>query len=258
MVSIEAPKLTKKTTSGARLERTATKSRVLKIPPGPRGRYRLAQLEDYTQILRRNFPWSPPIKLKINARASSEDIPGTWGFGLWNDPFSFSLGFGGGSRRFPALPNAVWFFFASSQNYLSFRNDIPAKGALAATFQAPHTPTPLLIPGVLALPLFAWYPTARFIRPLAAKIIKQDAAALHHNPTKWHTYQFTWKNKQVEFFLDGKSVFQTSVSPRAPLGFVIWIDNQYAAFPPKGGLRFGFLSNEESWIEFDGLEIHAS
>ena len=112
----------------------------LKIPAGPGESYRLAQLDDDDNLRRQHFLWSPPLHLKLRARTSSSEIPGTWGFGLWNDPFSLSLGIGGGTRRLPTLPNAAWFFFASPQNYLSFRSDKPAQGFLAQTFQSPKIP----------------------------------------------------------------------------------------------------------------------
>ena len=94
----------------------------LTLPPGPEGEYRWAQLDDYLHRKRKDFLWRPPFRLKLRSRISSENVPGTWGFGLWNDPFSFSLGVGGASRRLPALPNAAWFFFAGDKNYLSFRD----------------------------------------------------------------------------------------------------------------------------------------
>ena len=62
------------------------------------------------------------FSLSLSARVSSDSIPGTWGFGLWNHPFGLSIGFGGSPWRLPALPNAVWFFGASEENYLSFRD----------------------------------------------------------------------------------------------------------------------------------------
>src|SRR5262245_52387063 len=92
----------------------------LSIPAGPANKYRLSQLDDYTKTPRSKFPLSSPLTLNVSARVSSESIPGTWGFGLWNDPFGLSLGFGGNPFRLPALPNAVWFFGASDKSYLSF------------------------------------------------------------------------------------------------------------------------------------------
>lgn len=226
----------------------------LQIPAGPAGRYRLAQLDDYTHLGREDFPWYPPFSLNLRARASSQEIAGTWGFGLWNDPFSFSLGFGG-KRRLPALPNAAWFFYASPPNYLSLRDDLPAQGYLTATFQSPHWSSILLAPGALLTPLLLIKPTARRLRGLGARLVRQDAVQLSLDPTRWHDYRLEWTNETVTFYLDGIRVFSTSVVPLPPLGMVIWIDNQYAAFPPKGRPIFGTLPTPEpAWIEIKGIE----
>jgi hypothetical protein len=64
----------------------------LYIPPGPEGRYRLAQLDDYMDAPRAAFRWAPPLRLHMRARVSNGSIPGTWGFGFWNDPFSMGMG----------------------------------------------------------------------------------------------------------------------------------------------------------------------
>ncbi|MFO3796873.1 MAG: hypothetical protein ACK8QZ_06255, partial [Anaerolineales bacterium] len=93
--------------------------------------YHLAQVDDYKALRRKDFPNRPPFSMVVRARASHAAIPGTWGFGLWNDPFGFSLGFGGAPLRLPTLPQAAWFFHASPENYLSFRNDQPGNGFLA-------------------------------------------------------------------------------------------------------------------------------
>lgn len=222
----------------------------LEIPAGPGDHYRLAQVEDYTGLRRHEFPWKYPVVLSLRARASHHEIPGTWGFGLWNDPFAVSLGFGGASRALPALPDAAWFFFASPPNYLSFRDDIPARGALAATFQSPEIPALLLAPAGLALPLAFWPPAARLLRRLAGRIIRQDAGVLDLDPTQWHDYQLEWHADGVTLSVDEEVVFKTSVVPDSPLGLVIWVDNQYAALPPNGRLAYGNLANEEpAWIE---------
>ncbi len=44
--------------------------------------------------------------------------------------------------------------------------------------------------------------------------------------------------------------------PVDPLGFVAWIDNQYAVVSPEQGLRFGTLPlPAEQWMEIADLEI---
>jgi hypothetical protein len=41
-----------------------------------------------------------------------------------------------------------------------------------------------------------------------------------------------------------------------PLGLVIWIDNQYAAWRPDGTLRMGVLANPHpAWMEISELEV---
>jgi hypothetical protein len=228
----------------------------LLVPPGEKGFYRLAQLDDYAERGRCDFFWRPGLTLSLKARASAANIPGTWGFGLWNDPFSFTLGFGGGTRRFPALPNAAWFFYAAPRNYLSFRDDTPAQGFLAQTFNAPTIPSPLLALSVVGTPLLAWPWMVRVLRPMFSQIIKEAGYAIRIDVRKWHTYTLKWQVNRVSFQADGEDLFETGVSPNGPLGLVLWIDNQYAAFPPDGRLSYGTLSNSESaWLEIDGLKI---
>ncbi len=95
---------------------------LLSLPADPLPRYRLAELNDYSGRPRHRFPWHPPLILSLEARVSDPDLPGTWGFGLWNHPFGAAIGFGG-TFLLPALPNAIWFFYASPENWLSFCGD---------------------------------------------------------------------------------------------------------------------------------------
>ncbi|MEK6256688.1 MAG: family 16 glycosylhydrolase [Chloroflexota bacterium] len=230
----------------------------LSIPAGPAGAYRLAQLDDYAGLARKQFPWKPPLTLSLQARASSALIPGTWGFGLWNDPFSLSLGFSGGQRKLPALPQATWFFFASNQNHLSLQDDLPANGLLAATFRSLQLPALILALGAPILPMLAWPPSAKIVRRLLRKFIQQDAASPPLSPTQWHTYSLDWNNEQITFMIDGDTIHQTAVTPLAPLGVVIWIDNQYAAFPPDGRIAYGTLESQQShWIEIKSLSVES-
>lgn len=251
-------KLTPNFTPGSNITNLGPGAWTLEIPPVSKGNYVLAQLDDYASRKRKEFSWQPPLTLSLLARVSDLDIPGTWGFGFWNDPFSLSLGFGGGTRRFPALPNAAWFFYASQQNYLSFRSDIPANGLLAATFRSPIWPPALLTLGVPGLPLLIWKYTAQLFRRLASKIMQQDAAPIDIDETQWHNFKLNWQRNEVYFSVDGNKIFETQISPQAPLGFVLWIDNQFAALPPGGGLAFGTLQTESSaLLEIKDLQIIA-
>ncbi len=242
-------------TGAARVEHTATHTWRLSIPAGAGGAYRLAQLDDYRRLPRRAFVWQPPLRFSLAARASAAGLPGTWGFGLWNDPFSVSFGMGGAARRLPALPNCAWFFHASPANYLSLRNDLPASGFLAATFTAPPLPPGLLAFGVPLLLGLAWKPAARLIRRAARRVVRQDAAQLEVEVTEWKRYTIDWLAQRVIFALDGQPILETEQSPRGRLGAVVWIDNQYAAFTPRGEVRFGAQPNPAAWLEIAGLEI---
>ncbi len=242
------------TSPGAEATFSLTGQGIIRLPPGPPHRYRLAQWDDYHGLARRRFPWQAPVTFSLRARASHASLPGTWGFGLWNDPMSLKLGFGS-QRTLPALPNAVWYFFASPENALSFRDDLPAHGALAATFRAPNLPIGVFAPGIFALPLLFFRPTARVLRRVAARLIQQDATALPLDPTEWHTYAFDWQTRHVVFCVDGQKVFETDISPRGPLGVVIWLDNQYAAWRTDGSLNWGVLEGGWEKVEFEELNI---
>ncbi len=222
----------------------------LAIPSGPSGRYRLSQLDDHLGILRSAYPWHPPLTLGLRARVSSTEAPGTWGFGLWNDPFGFSFGPGEGFLHLPALPNTIWFFHASPKNYLSFRDDKPGRGFLAQVFQSPRFDR-TLIPAGLVLPF-----SRKTSRRLLSRVIAEDALKLSIDTTEWHNYRLEWGLTDSAFWVDDNLVFESAVSPAPPLGLVIWIDNQYAAFMPDGKLRWGLEENPQSeWLEIEGVEV---
>lgn len=237
-------------TPGAWVEMVGKDCWRLSIPAGPAGHYRLAELDDYGRLKRRSFPWTAPFQLSLQARASAAVIPGTWGIGVWNDPFGLGILSRAQGVRLPVLPNAAWFFFASPPNFLSLRDDLPAQGALAATYRSAHWPSVLLALGAPAFAMLAIPAAARFLRRLARRFIHQDATALQIDPTGWHEYGLDWRYDSVNFQVDAQTVFQTGIAPEGRLGLVIWIDNQFAAFPPDGRLRYGTLSaQEETWIE---------
>jgi len=235
-------------TQNAKIEKTENGWR-LGIQKGDSLGYRDAQLDDYSGLPRHKFPHQT-LSLSLRAKTSSIAPAGTWGFGLWNDPFGMSLGFGGNPFRLPALPNAVWFFSASPQNYLSFTDDKPAHGFLAQTFRSPKF-HPLLILAGLALPF-----SRKTTRKLLSKVINEDGVALSVDVTQWHGYRLEWSAKRVLFYVDDAQVFESPVSPNPPLGVIIWIDNQYAAFTPEGRIGFGVLENPEpAWLEVKDIEV---
>lgn len=168
---------------------------------------------------------------------------------MWNDPFGVSLGVGGAAARLPTLPNAVWFFHASPPNYLALHEGHPAQGMLAASFRAPQVPGGLVALGLPAAGLLAVPRLARWLRLLVGRMVAEDAAGLALDVRQWHTYRLRWTADRAQFWADEQLAFESAVSPVGRLGAVLWIDNQYAAFPPDGRLRLGTLANPPAWLE---------
>lgn len=253
----------------------------LEIQKGDSLHYRDAQLDDYSGLPRHKFTHHS-LTLSLRARVSSSSIAGTWGFGLWNDPFGMSLGFGGQPFRLPALPNAVWFFGASKENYLSFKSPSTtppknggsaqgevANGFIAQTFRSPKF-HPLLILAGLVFPF-----SRKTARKILSKVIKEDSFSLWSegarsrsstsklvdstvDPTQWHRYKLEWSQSRVAWYVNDAQVFESPVSPNPPLGLIIWIDNQYAKFTPEGKIGFGVLENNGAWLEIEELVIRDS
>ncbi|MCA2000488.1 MAG: hypothetical protein LDL51_01345 [Chloroflexi bacterium] len=237
-------------TQDASVEKTGNGWR-LQIEAGDARTYRNAQLDDYSGLRRSQFPHRPSktLHVSLSARVSTPFAAGTWGFGLWNDPFGLSFGFGGNPFRLPALPNAAWFFYASEQNYLSFTDNKPAQGFLAQTFRSPPF-HPLLIPAGLALPF-----SRKTTRRLLSRVIAEDSSALSVDTTQWRRYSLAWNAKRVTWEVDEVRVFESPVSPRPPLGFIVWIDNQFAAFTPQGKISAGVLGSGEARLEARDIVI---
>jgi hypothetical protein len=250
------PALIPRSTSDSMAETSSDDALILTIPTGRKGKYRWAQFDDYLHRPRRNFEWVAPCRLSLEARCTNPVHEGTWGFGFWNDPFNTSLGINGSVRRLPALPNCAWFFYASEHNYLSFHNHLPAQGFLAVTFSSPLIPPVLFGLGIPMIPLLFFKKIARIARYGLGVLIHQDAVQIPVDTTKWHTYQIDWHKKMVVFSIDHQIVLETNISPHGKQGLVIWVDNQYAAFPPDGQLLFGTLASTVSTtLEIQNLQM---
>ena len=88
------------------------------------------------------------------------------------------------------------------------------------------------------------------------KMIGEAGVRLSLDVTQWHKYELDWREDRVSFEVDDAQVLESSVSPNPPLGLVIWIDNQYAAFTPEGKIGFGVLENPEpAWLEIKEIDV---
>ena len=250
----------------ARIERRPGALRLSAGPSTPRV-YTNAQLDDYHRLRPRDFPWRPPLLLRVRARASHaawpaernappSDAPsylrGTSGFGFWNASPTLA----GGP---PRPPEAVWFFAASPPSNMALTPGIPGYGWKA---QVVHVQRPGALAALLPMAAAALWanisgderPAARWLNRLTgareAPLDPQTA-----DLRDWHDYEIEWRPDTARFRVDGAEVFAVSAPPRGPLGFVIWIDNQYAIATPRGRLRFGALDTDEQWLELASLSI---
>jgi hypothetical protein len=71
----------------------------------------------------------------------------------------------------------------------------------------------------------------------------------------WHEYVIEWRREWARFYVDGAEVLSVPEPPGGPLGFVAWIDNQYAVATPRGAFRFGTLASGPEWVELEYVRI---
>lgn len=224
----------------------------LVLPPTPAG-YADAQVDDYGWRARRVYPWRPGVRLEVTARFSdsAENLRGTAGFGFWNAPF------GDPTTRWPALPQAAWFFFGSPPTDLPLAPAGPGQGWFAATLDAAAPAALALLP---VSPLLAlaqqWSPTRRRLWPWLQRRLGIHFQLLPGDMRAWHTYTLAWKPQSCRFLVDGETILTTDGAPRGPLGFVAWLDNQYLAVTPRGQMRSGVLATKHfQWLEISHLHI---
>jgi hypothetical protein len=216
---------------------------MLSMPPIPRG-YADAQIDDTQGLSRERFLWTPPLRLAIRARIEPASPIGTWGFGFWNDPFAVSLGQGGAARRWPCGPRALWFFCASPPNEFGFTAG-PRNGWRAMSIDTPELHPLLLTPAALIAAALAQLPIIRHpVMQLALKQVTASEAILPGPGTDIHEYDLAWGKDEATFCVDGDVVLRAENPPTCPLGFIAWIDNQYAIATLEHGLHFGTLATD--------------
>ena len=76
-------------------------------------------------------------------------------------------------------------------------------------------------------------------------------------PLTWlepHTYTLEWRTNvgAISRWM-GRTCLITPHAPRGPLGFIAWIDNQYAVVTPQGRFGFGLVATtERQWLALAG------
>jgi hypothetical protein len=212
------------------------------VPGHDRQKYHNAQWDDYSVTKPPQFRWCAPLELSLTAWASHgiDQLQGTAGFGFWNHPFMP----GGG---LPRVPRAVWFFFASPPSNMALARGVPGRGWKAATFDAVNPLFFSLLPlspiGILLMRIPRFY--QRFWG-VGQRALKVSEAMLNVDLAIPHEYRLRWEPQQVTFWVDGQMIHQTPYSPKGHLGFVAWLDNQYAIVTPQGKFGFGLLERAEA------------
>ncbi|MBE2182927.1 MAG: hypothetical protein IAE89_05845 [Anaerolineae bacterium] len=203
--------------------------------------YHNAQLWNYVQRSNLNSPVQlenqPPLRLSLSAYCIGEpgELVGTAGFGFWNHPLSPER------RRFPRLPRAAWFFFASKRSNMALDYDVPGSGWKCAVIDAINPRAlaliPLALPAALAMQSKTLYAK---LYPAVQRALKIDEHPLDLEILReHHHYQIDWLIDRVSFSIDNHTVFETPFSPAGPLGLVIWMDNRLAVVTPQGHFGFG-------------------
>ncbi len=197
--------------------------------------------------------------MRLRARTSILNPRGTLGFGFWNDPFALNLGQAGAARRIPAPPQAVWFFYGSPPHDLRLVPGLPGHGWKAAALRMCSIPWILLMPAMLiGFPLSRLPILRRFVVGAGQRLILAKEEPLDLHLGAWHSYTIEWRPGRSEFFVDGRRVLRSDLELPGPLGFVAWIDNQYAVLSPDRGARFGVLPLEAPQsLEIEGLAIQS-
>ena len=219
------------------------------------GQYSDSELDDYHLDLsgrKCRWLWRPPLRMSVRARASRATLVGTAGFGFWNDPFTLS-------GAVTALPQAIWFFYASPPANMALVPGVPGWGWKAAIVNTTFKGALLCgVPTALAVLGARLTGRAETAARWVQRISGAQEALLQLDWTQWHTCELDWQRETALFYVDGQQVLHAprGSAPRGPLGFVAWVDTQFAVATPRGDFRFGTLDAPgEQWLELDWVRI---
>ncbi|GAB1421377.1 hypothetical protein MASR2M15_15370 [Anaerolineales bacterium] len=215
----------------------------LEVPAVDESAYHNAQICDYDPQ-QADFSLTAPVSLRLAAQFSKPlaEMRGTAGFGFWNHP-GVRMGWG---KKFQAriLPQAIWFFFASPPSDMPLAMGVPGRGWKAASFNARSKRFLALAPlaplGFLMMRQGTLY---RRLWPIGqAALGVSEALVGLEDETAWHDYRIEWGAGQVDFYVDGQHLHRSPCEIKAPLGFIAWLDNQYAVVSPQGRFGAGHLA----------------
>lgn len=206
----------------------------LELPSAGSHAYSDAQISDYAS--RADFVNRPPLRLSLRARAQGQ-LRGTAGFGFWNHAFM------PGQRSF-RLPRAIWYLFTGPDNDIALAKGVAGQGWKAAAINARDwrflALTPFAPLGFLLMRSRTLYDA---LWPIGQRAIGVSEAPLDGTLLReWHSYSIDWLAGRAIFAVDGEVAHQAEQVAPGPLGFIAWIDNQYAVVTPQGQFKWGLLA----------------
>ena len=218
------------------------------LPSAVSHAYSDAQISDYAA--RADFRNRPPLRLSLRARAQGE-LRGTAGFGFWNHAFM------PGQRSF-RLPQAIWFLFTSPDNDIALAHGVAGHGWKAAAINARDPRFLALLPGApLGFLLMRSRRLYDALWPIGQRAIGVSEAQLDEGLLReYHNYRIDWLVGRAIFAIDGEVVLQAEHVAPGPLGFIAWIDNQYAVITPQGRFQRGLLAAPgEQSLEVSDIQL---
>jgi len=90
----------------------------------------------------------------------------------------------------------------------------------------------------------------------ASSYVRAAERLLDVDATAWHDYTLVWDRRLATWSVDGVEMLRTASPPTIPLGFVAWMDNQWAVMRPQGDVGFGLVGvPQRQWLEISRVEI---
>lgn len=217
--------------------------------------YHDAQITDY-QMPDRSFLWyttpHKSIRLRIYAYFNTKHVNGTAGFGFWNHPFSPEM------RGLPRLPRAAWFFYSSPPNNMPLAHGVSGWGWKCATINANRWQflalAPFALPGFLAMRVPVLYDHLWHVGQAALAVCEHPIDL--DRMLSPHLYEIHWEWNQIRFYVDEQLLMVSPYAIRGKMGFIAWIDNQYAIVTPQGQFGWGLVDVPQSqMLIVDRVEI---
>lgn len=222
--------------------------------------YTDAQIDDYTMLGRKEYLWRPPLRMTARARfshnaatagateATKNVLRGTAGFGFWNKPFTMQ-------GNWFTLPQAVWFFYSAPPSNMALVPGVPGWGWKA---QVINTTVVGVAANAVPATVAATYARLTGTEPVGNAVRRFVGAyekIITHSMKDWHTYTLEWQQYEASFWIDDKLLYKMPTVPTKPLGFVAWLDNEYAVVTPRGDLQFGKTTGNMQWLDLESIKI---